>query len=128
MNNTIHCGMFYGNMPQHKKSICGLQGCKGHKACRQCKNIYARRTRTRHREMTPEERQRANCRSYANVYQRRGRLKPQPCVICGSEPVEKHHVDYGRPLLVIWACRDCHERLDALRGDNWQAVLSELAA
>ena len=53
-----------------------------------------------------------NCRAYANVYQRRGRLKPQPCIFCGTR-AEKHHPDYSRPLLVVWVCRDHHLELEA---------------
>lgn len=51
----------------------------------------------------------ANARAYANTYQRRGKLIPQPCCICGSmEGLEKHHEDYTKPLNVIWYCREHH--------------------
>ena len=26
---------------------------------------------------------------------------------------EAHHVDYSRPFLIVWACRSCHERIEA---------------
>lgn len=66
--------------------------------------------RPRHRDLPPEQRRRANARAYANVYQRRGRLTPQPCAVCGAGDVVKHHADYGRPLDVTWLCRPCHRR------------------
>lgn len=48
-----------------------------------------------------------NCRSYANTYERRGKLKREPCEDCGAR-AEKHHPDYSKPLEVVWLCRDCH--------------------
>ena len=65
-----------------------------------------RRWRPTHR-LAGEARRRANCRSYANVYQRRGKLRAQPCRRCGSPNAEKRHLDWNRPLLVEWLCRDC---------------------
>ena len=67
-----------------------------------------RRLRPTHSELTPEHRLRANSRAYANVYQRRGHLIPQPCEACGDENVQKHHDDYSKPLAVRWFCRECH--------------------
>jgi hypothetical protein len=36
---------------------------------------------------------------------RDGRLKPQPCWVCGAKAVA-HHPDYSRPLDVVWLCSD----------------------
>lgn len=43
---------------------------------------------------------------------RRGSLvRPTACQGCGAlAPLQAHHVDYARPLIVAWFCRDCHER------------------
>lgn len=69
---------------------------------------YMAARRPSHAEMTPEQRQRSNARAYANTYQKRGHLTPQPCRDCGSLQSQKHHEDYGKPLDVIWLCRPCH--------------------
>jgi hypothetical protein len=36
-----------------------------------------------------------------------------PCVMCGSLNVEAHHVDYHRPLDVVWVCREHHRAIHA---------------
>ena len=53
-------------------------------------------------------RQRMNARKSASSAQRRGLLTPQPCEVCGSLDVEKHHEDYDKPLQVRWLCRADH--------------------
>jgi hypothetical protein len=79
--------------------------------CRACHAAYAKANRARHAELSPEERQRSVARAYANVYQRRGKLLPQPCSVCQDPRAEKHHDDYSQPLQVRWLCRPCHFRL-----------------
>lgn len=76
--------------------------------CRACHAAYMRDHRPRHSELGLEARKRANARAYANTYQRRGHLRPSPCVACGAADAEKHHPDYGKPLEVVWLCRRCH--------------------
>ncbi len=58
--------------------------------------------------MTPEQRRKDICRSYANVYKQNGVLKQLPCTDCGADDSEMHHEDYSRPLDVKWLCRPCH--------------------
>lgn len=58
--------------------------------------------------LTVDQRKKMNCRSYANEYQRRGKLKKKPCEACGSDKAEKHHDNYDKPLEVTWLCRECH--------------------
>lgn len=79
--------------------------------CRACHAAWMRAHRPTHSHLSPEERARANARSYANVYQRRGKLIPRPCLVCGKEPAQKHHEDYERPLQVEWICRRCYLKL-----------------
>lgn len=73
--------------------------------CRECKN---RRVRKKHSDMTPEQRWKANCRSYTNQLVRRGHLKKPSHCSCGNGPVQAHHPDYNDPRTVVWKCRDCH--------------------
>lgn len=39
---------------------------------------------------------------------RDGRLRKQPCAVCGEARVEAHHYDYSRPLDVEWLCKIHH--------------------
>lgn len=47
---------------------------------------------------------------------RDGRLKRQPCWVCGEKAVA-HHPDYDRPLDVVWLCQPHHKQAHALIGD-----------
>jgi len=37
-----------------------------------------------------------------------GKIKKQPCEICGEIKVDGHHTDYSNPLDVMWLCRKHH--------------------
>jgi hypothetical protein len=63
--------------------------------------------------MTVEQRRKDACRSYANVYRKRGKLEPEPCEVCGDF-AQMHHDDYSKPLLVRWFCRPHHLTLHRL--------------
>lgn len=73
-----------------------------------CHAAYAKKHRPRYVDLSEEQRLRARARAYANVYQRRGKLLPEPCFVCNDPCAQKHHEDYGKPLLVRWLCRACH--------------------
>lgn len=45
---------------------------------------------------------------------RDGKLKKQPCEICGNKKVHGHHRNYLKPLEVTWLCARCHHRLHAV--------------
>jgi hypothetical protein len=39
---------------------------------------------------------------------KRGELVREPCEVCGKEPTDAHHDDYGRLLDVRWLCSVHH--------------------
>lgn len=39
---------------------------------------------------------------------RDGKLKRQPCEVCGDQKSQAHHKDYSKPLEVMWLCRKHH--------------------
>ena len=80
----------------------------GNSYCRPCHAEYMREHRPKHSELSDDQRKRANCRSYANVYKKRGLLIKSPCEDCGDENSQMHHEDYDEPLEVVWLCRSCH--------------------
>ncbi len=43
---------------------------------------------------------------------RDGRLKKEPCCICGSLNSQGHHEDYSKPLEVVWVCALHHKEID----------------
>jgi len=88
-------------------SRCDQPPSSGHLYCAKCHAAYMREWRKTHK-MTDEQRLRDNCRSYANVYLRRGMLTKVPCEKCGSPKSQMHHPDYSKPLEIIWLCRPCH--------------------
>jgi Zn finger protein HypA/HybF involved in hydrogenase expression len=86
---------------------------EGQRYCKECHAEYMRENRPKHSELTILQKLKANCRSYANAYLKRGKLIKQPCEKCGSEDSEIHHEDYTKPLDVTWLCRKDHLELHA---------------
>lgn len=65
--------------------------------------------------------QRANRRRYPGKYKARqkvnnllrsGDLKREPCEVCGYQITEAHHIDYRKPLLIKWLCREHHLEIE----------------
>ena len=86
---------------------CGDTHNRSHRYCLACHAAYMREWRKTNK-LTPDQRKKDNCRSYAGVYKRRGKLIQEPCKRCGNENTEMHHPDYDEPLIVEWLCRECH--------------------
>ncbi len=60
--------------------------------------------------------------SLVSIALKNGILKKKPCQICGNEIVEGHHINYTKPLLVIWLCKKHHARIHIhLRNAGWKA-------
>lgn len=95
-----------------KKHICHCGNINriGQNNCKECHSTYMRKNRKRHSQLSDEQRKRSNCRSYVNVYIKRGNIKKQPCIKCGAF-AEMHHEDYDKPLEIIWLCRKHHLEL-----------------
>jgi hypothetical protein len=92
-------------------SCCGeSHSRKGQRYCANCHAAYMRLWRPKYGKLTAEQRLKSRARAYANVYQKRGKLVPELCEVCGGK-AEKHHPDYGRPLEVKWLCRIHHREL-----------------
>jgi len=89
---------------------CGKPRRKGGRYCVACHAKHMQIWRKSH-PLTKLQRKKNNCRSYAHVYRDRGKLKMQPCLVCGSLDVEMHHPDYDKPLQVVWFCRQHHLEL-----------------
>jgi hypothetical protein len=64
---------------------------------------------------------RVAARAVARQSKLRGRLKIQPCVICGAPRAEMHHVDYEKPLDVTWLCATHHKAWHTL----WRTLVFE---
>jgi len=56
-------------------------------------------------ERNPEKRQASIA---VNNAVRGGRLKKEPCEVCGSPESQGHHDDYSKPLVVRWLCTAHH--------------------
>jgi len=58
-----------------------------------------------------------------------GRLKRQPCEVCGYLDVHGHHDDYDKPLQVRWLCaehhREAHRTIDNPIGRAARLALSQ---
>ena len=55
---------------------------------------------------------------------RSGRLRKQPCWVCGQSAVA-HHPDYDRPLDVVWLCQPHHKQAHALVANTASTKESE---
>jgi hypothetical protein len=89
-------------------SACGEPNHReGQRYCFLCHAAYMREWRKTH-PLADEAKRRAKCRAYTRVYIRRGKLKREPCEVCGRKLVQPHHHDYGKPLDVRWLCIPHH--------------------
>ena len=78
-----------------------------------------RLNRKKYSQLSPDDKMKSCCRSQANAAQRRGKLLPENCQMCGADRAQKHHPDFTRPLDVVWLCRAC-SLIVRKRGQNKQ--------
>ena len=75
--------------------------------CLSCHALSMRKSRASN-PLSDVQRAKDNCRSYAHVYLRRGKLTREPCSVCSTPVAQMHHADYAKPLQITWLCRPCH--------------------
>ena len=66
--------------------------------------VQTRRYRSKH-----PDRARAHTLIAVRIF--RGKLKREPCVICGNDKTHAHHPDYSKPLEIVWFCPKHHRQL-----------------
>lgn len=107
---------------------CGAERRPHQRTCLACHAAWSKEHRTAHRDMTPEQRKRANCRSYTKVLQARGGLPKGPCEGCGhAEAQNHHHWGYDNPRWFIRLCTGCHRSLEAILRVNPAQPLPAIA-
>ncbi len=90
---------------KHCSNNCGKHRDRpGQGYCRSCHAKYIKRWRANSAAVRHKERVHHKVRAAI----RDGRLKRQPCQVCGAENTEAHHPDYSKPLEVIWLCVPHH--------------------
>lgn len=57
----------------------------------------------------PELRFRMEARRITRMAVKRGKLFKTICSKCGNPNTQAHHVDYNKPLIVVWLCVNCHK-------------------
>jgi hypothetical protein len=60
----------------------------------------------------PEKRRAHKLVEYAIIS---GKMKRQPCSLCGEQQSHAHHEDYAKPYDVTWLCSPCHLRHHLIR-------------
>lgn len=82
-----------------------------HAYCQICKNEATRKCLAKRRGVrlpSPILRKKS-ARHYVNTLHRRGKLKRQPCELCGNSRSVFHHLDYSdRTTNIMHLCFDCH--------------------
>lgn len=92
---------------------CGNKSINGQRKCKVCHRQYMREWRKSH-PLTREQRIKDICRSYLNVYVKRGKIVRGICKVCGAKKVQAHHNDYTKPLYVEWFCKKHHQKFHNL--------------
>jgi hypothetical protein len=59
----------------------------------------------------PEGRAKLRARQTLNYAIRTGKIKRQPCEVCGNPKSQAHHDDYSKPLVVKWRCALHHKQI-----------------
>ena len=68
--------------------------------------------KAKHRANHPD---RARARNIITWELRKGKLRPEPCFVCGEPKTHAHHPDYSKPRDVIWLCTKHHLEIHGKR-------------
>jgi len=125
---------------------CSTRGCTRPRSpydrrCRPCATAAQAAYRARHRTelqareqqriFSPEQQTLRRARSYLAVYLQRGKLRPDPCELCGDRAVRPAWNDPRQPLAVRWFCHTHygeHVELQREVGSDTTAVARDFAA
>jgi len=95
------------------KVCCSMDGKKYRKSRRDWnknnKDIVNRST-LEYRNRNPEKKKASNLLGVAIA---NGKIKRQPCCVCGDMNSHGHHEDYSKPLEVTWLCAIHHKQIHA---------------
>jgi hypothetical protein len=78
--------------------------------------------RRTYRELGPEQKAKAIARGKLNLAVHHGRVKRQPCEVCGAPKAEAHHEDYSKPLDVEWLCPTHHRERERAKKERAQCA------
>jgi len=93
---------------------------------RRCEPTTDRAANTRRdKEKFPEK---THARYLVRQATKANRLIPlEECEVCySSSNVEAHHPDYSRPFLLLYLCKNCHNRADN-SCDKWENLATDYA-
>lgn len=62
----------------------------------------------KHKEKYPEK---YRARQAHNAFIYRGKIKREPCIVCGEIKSQAHHEDYSKPHDIIWLCGIHHKKV-----------------
>jgi hypothetical protein len=71
------------------------------------KHVSEYAARTGYAAQKKREPEKKRCRSQLQKAVIKGTIKKLPCFVCGDH-AEAHHPDYGKPLEVVWLCKQHH--------------------
>jgi hypothetical protein len=99
--------MTIGNCKICGKPAKGLKGKASYCSAECVRQNERNKAKQHHATFSPERKLARNLVATAIVS---GKLKRQPCEVCGTRAADAHHDDYAKPLDVRWLCRGCHKR------------------
>lgn len=83
--------------------------------------------RKKYRELSADERMKADIRTKTNQRVRRGKIDKLCCRRCGANATEKHHTDYEDPNMILWLCGRCHKDIHKVY-EQYHAILPKFKA